>query len=239
MGTIPTTEVTIRGNISHVKGWVEEFRAGRRACIGGGGPYVRRMPDPLKISGELTHDPSMCHFHLNRPLVEGWTLSFESAEQGKGSPLVTALFAIAGVARVQVHDSTVTLIKNVETPWPHLAAEISQALRATCGGEAPAISPQVLADLEAQSMEGVEQDIAELLEERINPALSSHGGFVRLVKVEGHDVYVEMGGGCQGCASSKATMRYGVENAIRQMAPQVRRVIDATDHTAGVNPYYK
>ena len=51
------------------------------------------MAEPLKISGELTHDPSMCHFHLNRPLVDGWTLSFDSAEAGKGSPLIDALFA--------------------------------------------------------------------------------------------------------------------------------------------------
>ena len=197
------------------------------------------MADALKISGELTHDPSMCHFHLNRPLVDGWTLSFDNAAAGKGSPLITALFAIAGVARVQVHDSTITLIKSVETPWPHLAADIAQAIRSTCGGDVPPIAAAVITDLENQPMDGVEQEIADLLEERINPALSSHGGFVRLVKVEGHDVFVEMGGGCQGCASSKATMRYGVENAIRQAAPQVRRVVDATDHASGVNPYYR
>ncbi len=197
------------------------------------------MADSLKISGELTHDPSMCHFHLNRPLVDGWNLSFTTVEEGQGSPLVTALLGIAGIARVQVHDSTITLVKDVETPWPHLAADIAQAIRSTCGGEAAPIAPAVIAGLESQSMDGVEQEIAELLEERINPALGSHGGFVRLVKVEGHDVYVEMGGGCQGCASSKATMRYGVENAIRQAAPQVRRVIDATDHAAGTNPFYR
>lgn len=197
------------------------------------------MTEALKISGELTHDPSMCHFHLNRPLVDGWTLSFDSAAAGRGSPLIDALFAVDGIARVQVQDSTITLTKQSDAPWPQLAAGVAQAIRSTCGGDAAPISGQVIADLEGQSMEGVEQEIAELLEERINPALQSHGGFVRLVKVEGHDIYVEMGGGCQGCASSKATMRYGVENAIRQLAPQVRRVIDATDHTAGANPYFR
>jgi Fe-S cluster biogenesis protein NfuA len=197
------------------------------------------MADALKISGELTNDPSMCHFHLNRPLVDGWTLTFERTEEALGSPLVERLLAVEGIARVQVHDSTITLIKKSEAPWPHIAADISQAIRATCdNADLPPISAAAVAALEGQSMDGVEQEIADLLEERINPALSAHGGFVRLVKVEGHDIYVEMGGGCQGCASSKATMRYGVENAIRQIAPQVRRVIDATDHASGVNPYY-
>lgn len=187
----------------------------------------------------MTHDPAMCHFHLNRVLVDGWTLTFDDAASGKGSALIDALFSVDGVARVQVHDSTITLFKRSDAPWPHLAAGIAQAIRSTCSADdARPIAPAVIEALEAQSMEGVDQEIAELFEERINPALQSHGGFVRLLKIEGHDVHVEMGGGCQGCASSKATMRYGVENAIRQIAPQVRRVIDATNHAAGTNPYY-
>ena len=80
--------------------------------------------------------------------------------------------------------------------------------------------------------------VERLFESHINPALASHGGFARLVKVEDRDVYIEMGGGCQGCASSQATLRHGIETAIRQVAPQVREVIDVTDHGAGENPYY-
>ena len=52
------------------------------------------------------------------------------------------------------------------------------------------------------------------------------------------DVYVEMGGGCQGCAASKATMKNGIEKTIREALPKVREVIDITDHSAGENPYY-
>jgi Fe/S biogenesis protein NfuA len=80
--------------------------------------------------------------------------------------------------------------------------------------------------------------IEQALSEQINPALASHGGWVKLVKIEGQDVYVEMGGGCQGCASSRATMKFGVERAVKEAAPAVRNVIDATDHEAGSNPYY-
>jgi Fe-S cluster biogenesis protein NfuA len=79
--------------------------------------------------------------------------------------------------------------------------------------------------------------VENLLEARINPALSSHGGFVNLVKVEAGDVYLEMGGGCQGCAGARATMRYGVENAIREVVPGVGQVVDATDHAAGGAAY--
>lgn len=41
------------------------------------------------------------------------------------------------------------------------------------------------------------------------------------------------------CASSRATLKLGIESAIRRVALQVRHIVDATDHTAGVNPYYK
>jgi NFU1 iron-sulfur cluster scaffold homolog, mitochondrial len=47
-----------------------------------------------------------------------------------------------------------------------------------------------------------------------------------------------MGGGCQGCASSRATMKFGIERAIKEAIPSVRNVVDATDHDAGTNPYY-
>jgi Fe-S cluster biogenesis protein NfuA len=77
-----------------------------------------------------------------------------------------------------------------------------------------------------------------VLESSINPALASHGGWVKLNRIEGQDVYVEMGGGCQGCASSRSTMKFGIERAIKEVAPNVRNVIDVTDHEAGTNPYY-
>jgi len=197
------------------------------------------MSEPIKITGELTHDPTVCNFNVNRPLAEDLTLIFHTKEDAKGSPLIDKLFAIEGVEHVMVSGSTVAVTKNVPTPWPHLAPEIAQAIRAGCSGETPPIAQSVIDAIKNAPMDEVEMQIAELFEEHINPALASHGGFVRLVKIEDRDVFVEMGGGCQGCAASKATMRHGVESAIRRVAPQVREIHDVTDHTAGANPYYK
>ena len=47
-----------------------------------------------------------------------------------------------------------------------------------------------------------------------------------------------MGGGCQGCAVSSLTLREGIEKSIVQHVPEITEVVDATDHTAGANPYY-
>ena len=197
------------------------------------------MSEPIKISGELTPDPDVCHFHIGRNIVEDVALIFQSAADSKGSPLIDKLFAIEGIQRILVSGETITITKNLPAPWPHLAADIAKAIKESFSGEAPPIAPIVVDEIKNASMDGVEQGIAELFEDEINPALASHGGFVRLVKIENRDVYVEMGGGCQGCAASQATLRYGVESAIRRIAPQVRNIVDATNHAAGVNPYYK
>jgi Fe-S cluster biogenesis protein NfuA len=193
----------------------------------------------IKITGELTHDPSMCLFHLEQPIVEDWTLTFNAPEDSLGSALVDHIFAVEGVARVTVSGRTITVVKNVMTPWPHMAGEIGAAIRAAYASGQPLISDAVIERLKSLSPDDIEETVADLFEEQINPALAMHGGFVRLVKVDGRDVHVEMGGGCQGCAASKATMKYGVENAIRRVAPHVRNVIDVTDHAAGTNPYFK
>jgi Fe/S biogenesis protein NfuA len=77
-----------------------------------------------------------------------------------------------------------------------------------------------------------------LLAERINPALASHGGVAELVGVEGEKAFVTMGGGCQGCAMSAATLREGITKAILEAIPEITEVVDTTDHDEGENPYY-
>lgn len=77
-----------------------------------------------------------------------------------------------------------------------------------------------------------------LLAERINPALAAHGGFAELVGVEDDKAFVTMGGGCQGCAMSAATLREGITKAILEAVPEIAEVVDTTDHEQGTNPYY-
>jgi Fe/S biogenesis protein NfuA len=84
----------------------------------------------------------------------------------------------------------------------------------------------------------VADKVTQLLEQRINPALSAHGGFANLVGVDGDAVYVTMGGGCQGCSMSAMTLTEGIKKMILESIPEVREVVDATNHSAGENPFY-
>ena len=77
-----------------------------------------------------------------------------------------------------------------------------------------------------------------ILDTLVNPRIAAHGGAVELVDASDDTIWVRMSGGCQGCSASAATLRMGVERMLKDEVPEVREVIDLTDHAAGVNPYY-
>ena len=80
--------------------------------------------------------------------------------------------------------------------------------------------------------------VQELLESTINPAVAGHGGFVQLIEVKDNKVYVQMGGGCQGCGAADITLKAGIERLIKEEIPEIEEVLDTTDHASGDNPYY-
>ncbi|HUP23231.1 MAG TPA: iron-sulfur cluster assembly accessory protein [Thermoanaerobaculia bacterium] len=81
-------------------------------------------------------------------------------------------------------------------------------------------------------------EVQRVIEDRINPQIASHGGFVTLLDVKDDTAYVSMGGGCQGCGMADVTLKQGIETMILESVPEIRRVLDTTDHAAGTNPYY-
>jgi Fe/S biogenesis protein NfuA len=96
-----------------------------------------------------------------------------------------------------------------------------------------------LAGIQIELTGDIAEQVAQLLEQSVNPALASHGGYATLVGVDDdNNVYVTMGGGCQGCSASAATLKDGIRSAIMEHIPEVREVVDATDHAAGENPFY-
>jgi Fe/S biogenesis protein NfuA len=99
-------------------------------------------------------------------------------------------------------------------------------------------SPTIKAS--AVVLEGsVEEKITLLLDGEINPSLAMHGGFAQLDRVEGDVAYVLMGGGCQGCGLAKLTLTEGIKATIEDRIPEIREVIDVTDHAMGENPFFE
>jgi len=80
--------------------------------------------------------------------------------------------------------------------------------------------------------------VKEVLDAQVNPAVSAHGGEIVLMDVKGTEIFIQMAGGCQGCALSRMTLKQGVERMVRQAIPEITAVHDVTDHTSGDNPFY-
>ncbi len=83
------------------------------------------------------------------------------------------------------------------------------------------------------------QAIQQLIDERINPAVASHGGQIDLLDVTDDSIYIHMGGGCQGCGMANVTLKHGIEGMIQEHFPEIKNIIDTTDHASGTNPYYE
>jgi cystathionine gamma-synthase len=86
---------------------------------------------------------------------------------------------------------------------------------------------------------GLRQQVQDVLEEHINPAVHAHGGSIRLETVNNGMAHIRFGGGCQGCAMAEVTLRQGVEVLLRERVPTLIGVVDVTDHPAGRAPYFK
>jgi Fe/S biogenesis protein NfuA len=84
-----------------------------------------------------------------------------------------------------------------------------------------------------------EEKLRLLLELEINPSLAAHGGYTQLDRLEGDIAYVVMGGGCQGCGLAQLTLTEGIKATIENRIPEIREVVDVTDHAAGDNPFYE
>ena len=90
----------------------------------------------------------------------------------------------------------------------------------------------------------IEERITYILQSEINPGLAGHGGNCALVEVvedeeHGLTAVLKFGGGCQGCSAIDVTLKQGVETTLQQHIPELRRVIDQTDHTQAEGAYFK
>ena len=69
------------------------------------------------------------------------------------------------------------------------------------------------------------ENVQEILDEMVRPALQGDGGDIALVKIEDNDVYVKLVGACNTCPSATATMKLGVEALFREEFPSMGDLI--------------
>ncbi|HXV12696.1 MAG TPA: NifU family protein [Candidatus Krumholzibacteria bacterium] len=195
---------------------------------------------PEGRSVRITATPSMMHpeqctFTVSEPVYPGRSAYFGDRDQSRESVLVDRLFAIEGVADVLVNHDTVRVTLVGDANWEDKAPRVGAAIRDGLAAGAPISQAVTESLLDPQE---TRRRVQQVLDTVINPAVASHGGVVRLLDVANNTVFLEFGGGCQGCGMVSVTLKYGVERTIRDEVPEVGAIMDTTDHAAGRNPYY-
>lgn len=201
------------------------------------------MDRSITITAEPV-DTRRCKFLVGETVHAGGVRRFESAEEAKGSPLAEAIYAIpgAGVRELIVSGNLVTVVKDSPTPWQAIGKPIGAAIRAALTSETPPISaesPRPSGRGSKANDDELYERVHDLFETMVNPMVARHGGQVELIDVQDAVVMLRMGGGCQGCGMASVTLRQGIEGMLNEHLPEVKGIVDITDHASGANPYFQ
>lgn len=170
-----------------------------------------------------TPNPDALMFRLaDEVLVPQGSFEYASPEEAEGSPLARALFAVSGTAGVLVARSFVTITRMAGTPWQDLSTGVQAALRSFV--ESGAVAVEDAGDA-AVGGSDIEQRIARLIAESIQPALEADGGAIDFVGFEDGVVSARLRGACGTCPHATATLAYGVKRFLMQHVPEVRDVV--------------
>ncbi len=193
------------------------------------------MTEEIKIQAQILTN-EVCQFTVDRPILPKRSAFFSQKEDAKGSPLPEALFTIDNVVAVLISGSVVKVTKTNDEQWMPIAKQIGAAIRKQIQSGQPLVAEE---DVRRSASEiDLRKKVETILNNEINPLIAQHGGVVSLIDVRGADLYLQLGGGCQGCGMADVTLRQGIEASIRRALPEVEEVLDVTDHAAGTNPFY-
>lgn len=179
------------------------------------------------IQTESTPNPATLKFLPGQSVLGMGTADFPNAEAAAKSPLANRIFAAGGVAGVFLGTDFVTVTKADGVEWQHIKPQILGAIMEHFQSGAPAIEGEAgsghAANFAAEDGEIVQQ-IKELLDTRVRPAVAQDGGDITFHGFDRGVVYLHMQGACAGCPSSTLTLKMGIENLLRHYIPEVTEV---------------
>ncbi len=133
-----------------------------------------------------------------------------------------------GGFEVVIPRSSVDLLQGATVDW----------VESMQGSGFKVVNPNIVPIGEGADTGPLADRVKQVIETSVNPAIASHGGSVTLVEVRDDVVYLEMMGGCQGCGMAAVTLAQGIRRIIMESLPEVKDIVDVTNHDAGDNPYY-
>jgi Fe-S cluster biogenesis protein NfuA len=189
----------------------------------------------MLIEIEKTPNPSTRKFLPGRTVMESGGRDFPNADAAEASPLAEALFATGQVDGVYFGRDFVSVSAAPTVEWESLEPDVLSILLDHFLLDAPLFKAGTAAgiDVALDSVSPVEEDpadadiidqIKELLETRVRPAVAQDGGDIVYRGYRDGKLYLGMQGACAGCPSSMVTLKRGVESLIKHYVPEVETI---------------
>jgi len=180
------------------------------------------------IQTESTPNPATLKFLPGQAVMDMGTADFPTAEAAVSSPLAQRIFAAGNVTGVFFGLDFVTVTKEDAAEWDHIKPAILGAIMEHYQSGQPVMADGQTAasghaEHDGENGEIVDQ-IKELLDTRVRPAVAQDGGDITFHGFERGVVYLHMQGACAGCPSSTLTLKMGIENLLRHYIPEVVEV---------------
>lgn len=186
----------------------------------------------MYIETETTPNPATLKFIPGRAVMEAGTREFTSPEDAESSPLASALFDLGEVTGVFFGSNFISVTAGPGAEWTSLKPQVVSVLLDHFISEAPlflggsangiAVPAEDVGDDPADAE--IVQQINELLETRVRPAVAGDGGDIVYRGFRDGVVYLAMQGACSGCPSSTATLKHGIESLLKHYVPEVTEV---------------
>lgn len=184
------------------------------------------MTEPVKqmeIMAELTPNPNTLKFRVMRQLISKGSCNFSTKEAAKDSLLAARLFEIEHVSGVMIGVDFVTVSKEASADWQEMARDIIESIRYFLSTGEPAVFKEAE---EAQTVGSeIERQIRQILDDEIRPAVARDGGDIIFYGFENGTVKLHLQGACSTCPSSIMTLKFGIENRLKQAFPEVKEVV--------------
>ncbi len=180
------------------------------------------------IQVEATPNPATLKFMPGKPVLRKGVRDYQDSSRAEDSPLAKRLFEIEGVRGVFLGANFISVTKG-DHDWQQLKPAVLGAIMEHYVSGEPIVD-----DEDAPAVHGDEfydeadaetvQQIKELIETRVRPAVAQDGGDIIFQGYRDKIVYLQMRGACSGCPSSTATLRNGIENLLKHFLPEIKEV---------------
>jgi Fe-S cluster biogenesis protein NfuA len=188
----------------------------------------------MLIETETTPNPATLKFLPGMSVMETGTRDFADPEEAAASPLAEALFGLGDVTGVFYGRDFISVTAAPGVNWPDLKPDVLGILLDHFSANMPLFYPANAASFSVPATDELPLDdpadaeivdqIKELIETRVRPAVANDGGDIVYRSFQRGVVFLQMQGACAGCPSSSATLKNGIEQLLKHYVPEVIEV---------------